>query len=532
MEASSSQQQTTTINPTQPTSVGALLAEEYTINPLSTLPSFVETCLIQSASQSTHTTAIETSLRTLVQYLRNRILLSYDDNNNSEEEEEDEEGDSQSAEATNNAQQRRAFSRLRLLKKLRSSFLRWVRRQVVLPSAQFLEHYQLEIQWLVVVYLLERRCLYSNSSSTLSESLYGMKRVKLEQGASSSSPGSNKQEENLSSSTGQQQQGRRRKLSDLSSADKTRAALMEALVPYLQARMDRYYKKCCTATSTTNSSTTSSSSLISRKVMLRIYPWLCTCLHATNMLCQWRYLLGKSVFYNFKTLLLQHVVRRVTQSDLNVVDDSQGNTSTNNKKKEEEGGTKDAVAGEASSASSLATRSIAYCISASIVVSWLAQIRRDWITARQDAIILQRQQQLQQEGAASTSTTTSTAAQSFTSTGTLIPPPPPPPVVRLICDQNSNVWNDGSVSGGGLIGGGSGGGGSSSSSSRGGCPLCHKVPRLHPTTTIPSSGYVFCLTCILPYVQSHGKCPVTGNPCKESDLIRLFEPRMQHQQQQ
>lgn len=52
------------------------------------------------------------------------------------------------------------------------------------------------------------------------------------------------------------------------------------------------------------------------------------------------------------------------------------------------------------------------------------------------------------------------------------------------------------------------------------CPLCSKK-RTNPCAS--TGGYVFCYLCILPHVREQGKCPVTALPCRELDIVRLFE---------
>jgi hypothetical protein len=52
------------------------------------------------------------------------------------------------------------------------------------------------------------------------------------------------------------------------------------------------------------------------------------------------------------------------------------------------------------------------------------------------------------------------------------------------------------------------------------CALCGEE-RTNPCAA--SSGYVFCYGCVLPVVRRSGRCPVTDMPCREDQLIRLFE---------
>lgn len=52
------------------------------------------------------------------------------------------------------------------------------------------------------------------------------------------------------------------------------------------------------------------------------------------------------------------------------------------------------------------------------------------------------------------------------------------------------------------------------------CPICKKS-RVNPAM-IPS-GFVFCYTCIHPYVQEHGTCPVTNMPTSVDKIRRIFD---------
>nr|AND95595.1 Peroxisome biogenesis protein 12 [Chromera velia] len=53
------------------------------------------------------------------------------------------------------------------------------------------------------------------------------------------------------------------------------------------------------------------------------------------------------------------------------------------------------------------------------------------------------------------------------------------------------------------------------------CPLCHR-PRANPAACV-SSGFVFCYSCIVPFVREHERCPVTGVPSSEIHVRRIFE---------
>ncbi|CAG8536999.1 523_t:CDS:2 [Paraglomus brasilianum] len=51
------------------------------------------------------------------------------------------------------------------------------------------------------------------------------------------------------------------------------------------------------------------------------------------------------------------------------------------------------------------------------------------------------------------------------------------------------------------------------------CPLC--IDELKNPTALPS-GYVFCYSCIYPYVEEHGKCPVTLIKVDIEELRRVY----------
>ena len=52
------------------------------------------------------------------------------------------------------------------------------------------------------------------------------------------------------------------------------------------------------------------------------------------------------------------------------------------------------------------------------------------------------------------------------------------------------------------------------------CPIC--LQRKRDPTTISTSGYVFCYSCILKYIRTHGVCPITRVPSSEKKMIRLY----------
>ena len=58
------------------------------------------------------------------------------------------------------------------------------------------------------------------------------------------------------------------------------------------------------------------------------------------------------------------------------------------------------------------------------------------------------------------------------------------------------------------------------------CPVCGRGLREAEAgaTLAPVSGLVFCYACLVTRVRQAGKCPVTGAPLKEDQLVRIFLP--------
>lgn len=52
------------------------------------------------------------------------------------------------------------------------------------------------------------------------------------------------------------------------------------------------------------------------------------------------------------------------------------------------------------------------------------------------------------------------------------------------------------------------------------CPLCRRE-RSQPA--VSTGGYIFCFSCLIAALRTQSRCPVTGVPCRDIDVIRLFE---------
>jgi hypothetical protein len=224
--------------------------------------------------------------------------------------------------------------------------------------------------------------------------------------------------------------------------------------------------------------------------------------------------MGRSVHYDVLSLALQHVVRRVTEQDKKASLPSPPTSGTDGPN-ESEGGKSSREPRDPHPAlekgTQLARQSLLYMMAGTLAVSWLTQMRHVFVTYRRNQAMvafqrhLQRQEQQPRRHDQSTHEASSNvegdptlsgidgSSRSWWNGSSDVPPPPPP--VPLPNEKGVPA---------------------------GACPLCRRLNRRKPTAS--SSGYVFCFTCILDYVQRHRKCPITGSPCKETDLIRLYEP--------
>jgi Pex2 / Pex12 amino terminal region len=319
----------------------------------------------------------------------------------------------------------------------------------------------------------------------VSETLYGVKRVKLgkvaEGGGESSSV--------------------KRALEPLSRTDVTRLALLTSLLPYLHEKSDQFLRRQLHV-----ASPELATSLRRRAQLLPVFQ---SALALVDLYCRWSYLMGRSVHYDVLALALQHVVRRVTEQD-KMASPSPPLTAEAVGANKSEG--RDAVGDPLSTLDTRAHKarqSLVYMMAGTLAVSWLTQIRHAFVTYRRSQAMRAFQRQVQQQERQpeqhiqAIHDTHSNVEGVFASTGTdesmwwsgSSAIPPPPPEVPL---PNAKGVPTGA------------------------CPLCRRLNRRKPTAS--SSGYVFCFACILDYIQRHRKCPITGARCRESDLVRLYEP--------
>eukprot|EP00980_Cylindrotheca_fusiformis_P002100 scaffold473_cov132-Cylindrotheca_fusiformis.AAC.5 len=140
---------------------------------------------------------------------------------------------------------------------------------------------------LFIMYLLQRGSLMSRNA-TVSESLYGGKRVKL----------------------GLQENNQRR-LVPMPKRDGVRLAFLISFGPYLTERADMLYNKL----GQMGDDESASLSQKIRKIFKVVYPLLHMSAQGMHLLEQWKYLLGHSLFFDPYSKWLDLVVRRVTEQD-------------------------------------------------------------------------------------------------------------------------------------------------------------------------------------------------------------------------
>jgi peroxin-12 len=395
------------LNVVQPNSIGALLAEEWTIQPTSTMPSFLEMLMVQEASRSSQE-ALKSALEMVARWL---------------------------SRLDSRPQNRPARSSLRLFLVSRQHL-----RRIVRKLSNFVNQYTDEIQ-VLTWYLLERSSLRSSASATVSEALYGMKRSKLQPFVG----------DDLKPQPG------RRKLVDLSRSDKTKLALLLALGPYVRRKLYHVIHR-------RRLNDTSSSSESVWRFLLASYLPVSTALALCKLACQWKYIYGQSFSFDPSMLLLNQVVRRASQAEVDarsaLAEPSSSPPPT----------TSSSAALDTKSQQGLKERpisSVMYLLAASVAFSWLTQMRASWDNQR-------HRQQSARPNAMSK-----------------IPPPP------LLNRRPSNIPIDV-------------------------CPLC-LGKRINPVAS--NSGYVFCEACLRAHVRQFKNCPVTGTACNETSLVKLYEPR-------
>lgn len=475
------------MNPMVPESVGALIAEESTIGPTSILPSFLERMMMEECRKSGWQT-LQFAANTLTERLGNieRQLESYQDNLDT---------------ARDATMMRWTSSIRRTLQKLSLYIVRVVRNRLLLPLGP-------EVRFLLV-YWLEHKSLIT-LSSTITGALYGCKRTKLVYMPRNSRHTDKHSRSRLKRHP--QEEHNRRLLRPISKRDCMRLAFFMALGPYLEERSNSIQ----TLLSIRIPNLLRFSDKQRRKmrsILGGVWPLLRVTTKATFLCYQWRYLMGRSAFFDPYSSSLNVIERRVT------LQDQQQNKKTQevardfnevNSKADYKKTRIDSVFNHSSAAlqknllqgKSTRTNQVSMgVISLAIALSIMARVQSLQQELRREEEERQAQQLLQP--AESRQSLRSNHFFPGSSNKKRIPPPPHPAAPNFSSDKLSL----------------------SSMSMRNVspkvCPICQE-PHVHPTAS--TSGYVFCFKCIYDFLAKEGVCPRSGKLCRPSDLIRLYEP--------
>jgi Pex2 / Pex12 amino terminal region len=316
-------------------------------------------------------------------------------------------------------------------------------------------------------YIVERHCLlHSRNCGTLVDFVFGMIRVK----AACSEPGG------------------RIQLVPLEKVDQIRLALLQAMIPYLWERFQEFYRNERNEMSSMDIRPPGShygvlqlirSTLLRRRPWIhRLFPVLVSIGYIANAYCQLRYLLGFSHCTDLQNTVLRHIVRRTTQQDLS-------SPATN-------------------ATSPLASTPLIWdrwkivlptvgwiMLASSLSLSWGTQMIHWYREKYQELQQAQLRREQCQMGAEEPRRTQFSAH--------ILPVPLLPPETAVV-----------------------------DSLPKGCCLLCNgplfsmkgKSSR-YPTAL---NGYIYCYTCIVPYVRQHGVCPVTDQVVydESKQLIRLY----------
>ena len=376
-----------------------------------------------------------------------------------------------------------------------------------------------ELQTLIM-YAIDYNCMHYLSGSTACEMMYGLKRSKVVGGAHArriepSQSGDNAQRGDHVANVHYQ-----RKVAELNIFDKTLSAVLAALLPYCKERCDRLYKQWTEQSNDGSPSyhlpidtrmNRSSAYIDSMKKFVQLYPYFHMVHEGSIFLYQFAYLMGFSSYWSVSLHAMRVILRRMTVADMQQQQQQKHMLATRNHQNVLEGrvlpsqqSTQTAplqTHGNSfdSAKSALQTsitiprlfRGAVLCsIAYTLLSGWYSHFQRElqlrrrrWIAGNEDNSTSRRQEVGMDEG------------DPRRITKLPIPPPPMPPNLIEEIDHNVDKWS---------------------------CPIC-KEPRINPTAS--TSGYVYCYKCLVSHIRNVGEyCPMTGMPCWEDRVVRLFEP--------
>ena len=500
----------TTHNLTIPTTVGALLTEEWTIDPLSHLPSFLELTFVDVARNSGRR-ALSAAWGVGIAWLegvmeRLRQLERIVDRRASR------------LAGGGSSSSRDLSGAIRLLKIIRAFTIQIARLRVKLLRR--ICHIFLgtvkslgpELQTLIM-FAIDYNCMHHLAGATACEMVYGLKRSKIVR---------QQQHANInlkSEDTLQQQRSYQNKVAELTKFDKTLSALLAALLPYCKERCDRLYNEWKEGQSNNNSVSYHTPINImnnnnirtnqnntyneTKQNFIKIYPYFHMAHEGSIFLYQFAYLLGYTPYWSFSLHALGVMLRRMTVADVRqqqqqkqLKQQQNGATSTLPKSMQRLPQHTNDVAKTVPLQTKLTIPrllrgAVLFSISYTLLSGWYSHFKRElrlrrrrWIAGNEDESTSQQTRDNGNED------------DSQRRPKLPIPPPPmPPTLINVGEESNVNRWS---------------------------CPIC-KEPRINPTAS--TSGYVYCYKCLVSHLRNNGEyCPMTGMPCWENRVVRLFEP--------
>ena len=402
--------------------------------------------------------------------------------------------------------------RVRVLRRLCHLFLRTAK--TLGPELQAL-----------IMYAIDYNCMHYLAGGTACEMMYGLKRSKVVKARSIKPPHSlhtnkSQSEEKLQlmnqEATDDQYQHR---VTELTKFDKTCSTLFATLLPYWKDRCDQCYSEWKEQSNGTPVYHTPNNSITNRitvenskQKFVQLYPYFHMAHEGSIFLYQFAYLLGYTHYWSFSLHALGVMLRRMTVADVQQQQQQKQLQKQQQLQSQPKGGalpslkstqtpplqthtnaissTKNSLLQTKLSIPQLLRGAVLFSVSYTLLSGWYSHFQRElrlrrrrWIAGDEDESASQRPEGETNEG------------ESRKRSQLPIPPPPMPPNVLDEDDQNIDKWS---------------------------CPIC-KEPRINPTAS--TSGYVFCYKCLVSHLRQQGDyCPVTGIPCWENKVVRLYEP--------
>ncbi|KAL3808074.1 hypothetical protein ACHAXA_006627 [Cyclostephanos tholiformis] len=495
-----------THNPTIPTSIAALLTEESTVDPLSQLPSFLELIFVDVARDSGRK-ALSAAWGVGVAWLEGATMQLRRMERLAD----------RVATSSTNSSGGLAFRLLGISRALAAARVRFLRRlcHLLLGVARKLGP---ELQTLIM-FAIDYNCMHYLSGSTACEMMYGLKRSKIV-GAYARHPSSeietsrsvDNQRGDLTSDVHYQ-----RAVTELKKFDKTLSAVLAALLPYCKERCDRFYKVW---TEQSNGSLSyrlpvntrmdqSGTYTYSMKKFVQLYPYFHMVHEGSIFLYQYAYLMGYSAYWSFSLHAMGVILRRITVADIQHQQQQKQILPEQNLQSILESDVFPSQQSmqasplhthrshfDAAKSTLQTTITIPRLFRGAVLCSISYTLLSGWYSYFQRELQLRRRRWIAGDEDDSTSRRQDLGMNDSRRTTKLpIPPPPMPPNLIEGIVQSNDKWS---------------------------CPICQE-PRINPTAS--TSGYVYCYKCLVSHIRNVGDyCPMTGTPCWEDGVVRLFEP--------